>query len=102
MYPKFVDYVREKKPLAIICTHITAANVAVSARMITGFDFPITCVPTDYEAEGLWPHLHTDLFCVANESMAETLRPRRVPETASSSPASPRARRFAPPTTAAR
>ena len=29
-----------KKPLAIICTHITAANVAVSARMITGFDFP--------------------------------------------------------------
>ncbi len=80
MYPKFVEYVREKKPLAIICTHITAANVAVSARMITGFDFPITCVPTDYEVEGLWPHLHTDLFCVANEYMAETLRPRKVPE----------------------
>lgn len=80
MYPKFVDYVREKKPLAIICTHITAANVAVSARMITGFDFPITCVPTDYEVEGMWPHLHTDLFCVANEYMAETLRPRKVPE----------------------
>ena len=48
--------------------------------MITGQSFPIVCVPTDYEAEGLWPHLHTDLFCVANESMAETLRPRRVPE----------------------
>lgn len=80
MYPKFVDYVREVKPKAIVCTHITAANVAVSARMLTGLGFPIVCVPTDYEAEGLWPHLHTDLSCVANEHMAETLRPRKVPE----------------------
>lgn len=80
MYPKFVDYVREVRPKAIVCTHITAANVAVSARMLTGLGFPIICVPTDYEAEGLWPHLHTDLFCVANEHMAETLRPRKVPE----------------------
>lgn len=80
MYPKFVEYVRKIKPLAIICTHITAANVAVSARMITQEDFPIVCVPTDYEVEGLWPHLSTDLFCVANEHMAETLRPRKIPE----------------------
>ncbi len=48
MYPKFVDYVREVKPKAIVCTHITAANVAVSARMLTGLGFPIVCVPTDY------------------------------------------------------
>lgn len=80
MYPKFVEFVRRVRPAAIVCTHITAANVAVSARMLTGLPFPILCVPTDYEAEGLWPHLHTDLFCVANEAMAETLRPRRVPE----------------------
>ena len=80
MYPKFVEYVAEQKPDAIICTHITAANVAVSARMILHASFPIVCVPTDYEVEGLWPHLHTDLFCVANEHMAETLRPRKVPE----------------------
>lgn len=80
MYPRFVEFVRRVRPAAIVCTHITAANVAVSARMLTGLPFPILCVPTDYEAEGLWPHLHTDLFCVANESMAETLRPRRVPE----------------------
>ncbi|WP_241157347.1 MULTISPECIES: glycosyltransferase [unclassified Adlercreutzia] len=80
MYPKFTEYVRTVRPLAIVCTHIVAANVAVSARMITGQSFPIVCVPTDYEVEGMWPHLHTDLFCVANEYMAETLRPRRVPE----------------------
>lgn len=80
MYPKFVEYVREKQPLAIVATHITAANVAVSARMLTAQDFPIVCVPTDYETEGLWPHLHSNLFCVASESMAETLRPRKVPE----------------------
>ena len=49
-------------------------------RQLTGQRFPIVCVPTDYETEGLWPHLSTDLFCVATESMAETLRPRLVPE----------------------
>ncbi len=80
MFPRFVTYIEEKRPLAIICTHITAANVAVSARMLSGLDFPIVCVPTDYEIEGLWPHLHTDLFCVANETMVETLRPRQIPE----------------------
>lgn len=80
MFPKFVEYVKEQQPDAIICTHITAANVAVSARMLLHAHFPIVCVPTDYEVEGLWPHLHADLFCVANEHMAETLRPRHVPE----------------------
>ncbi len=80
MYPKFTEYVRKRKPMAIICTHITAANVAVAARMLTAQHFPITCVPTDYEIEGLWPHQSVDAFYVATESMAETLRPRHVPE----------------------
>lgn len=82
MYKRFVDYVAEKQPAAIVCTHITAANAAVSARMILRETFPIVCVPTDYEVEGLWPHLCTDLFCVSDERMAETLRPRRVSEDA--------------------
>ncbi len=80
MFPRFVEYTRRKRPIAVICTHITAANVVVGARMTTGLDFPIICVPTDYEVEGLWPHSYTDLFCVANESMAETLRARKVPD----------------------
>lgn len=79
-FPSFTEYVRKTRPLAIVCTHITAANVAVGARMLLHDDFPIVCVPTDYEVEGMWPHLHTDLFCVADKSMAETLRPRKVPE----------------------
>ncbi len=80
MFPRFTQLIKETRPLAVICTHITAANATVGARMLTGDHFPILCVPTDYETEGLWPHLHTDMFCVANESMAETLRPRKVPE----------------------
>lgn len=80
MFPAFNDYVREKRPLALICTHITAANVAVGARMMTDIDYPIVCIPTDYEIEGLWPHKEADMFCVATEFMAETLRPRKVPE----------------------
>ncbi len=80
MYPSFTEYVTKVKPIAIVCTHITAANVAVGARMLSGLEFPIVCVPTDYETEGLWPHRNADLFCVANESMAETLRPRKIPD----------------------
>lgn len=80
MFHSFNDYVTEKRPLAVICTHITAANTAVGARMMTGVEFPVVCVPTDYEIEGWWPHKETDLFCVATEFMAETLRPRKVPE----------------------
>ena len=60
MFPAFNEYIRSRRPIAVVATHITAANVAVGARVITGID--------------------TDLFCVANEFMAETLRPRKVPE----------------------
>ena len=80
MFPAFNEYIESKRPLAVIATHITAANVAVGARMITGFEYPIVCIPTDYEIEGWWPHKETDLFCVATEYMAETLRPRLVEE----------------------
>ncbi|MDO4436699.1 MAG: glycosyltransferase [Coriobacteriaceae bacterium] len=80
MFPAFTTYVQEKRPLAVICTHITAANVAVGARMLTGSSYPIVCVPTDYEIEGWWPHKDADLFCVPTEFMAETLRPRKVDE----------------------
>ena len=80
MFPKLTDYVDKRRPSLVICTHITAANAIVGARMLTGRRFPIVCVPTDYEIEGWWPHKETDLFCVATEAMAETLRPRKVPE----------------------
>ncbi len=80
MYPKFTKLVAKRKPFAIVATHIMAANCAVGARMITKQHFPIISVPTDYETEGFWPHKESDAFCVATEAMAETLRPRRVPE----------------------
>lgn len=79
-FPKFTQYVARVKPLAVVATHITAANTVVSARMLTGQEFPLVSVPTDYETEGLWPHLYSDVFCVANEAMAETLRARKVEE----------------------
>jgi processive 1,2-diacylglycerol beta-glucosyltransferase len=79
-FPGFAAFIAEKRPLAVVSTHITAANVVVGARMLTHQNFPLISVPTDYETEGLWPHRETDLFCVATESMAETLRPRKIPE----------------------
>ena len=78
MYAPFTRYVRKRKPLAIVATHIVAANAAVAARMITKQEFPVVCVPTDYGVEGLWPHRYSDLFCVADDLMKEELYPRKV------------------------
>jgi processive 1,2-diacylglycerol beta-glucosyltransferase len=78
MFPKFTHWVAENKPAAVVCTHITAANIAVGARIINKQNYPIVCVPTDYEIEGQFPHKYTDLFCVATEYMAETLRARKI------------------------
>ena len=71
---------RKRRPIAIIATHIVAANAAVAARMITRQAFPMVCVPTDYGAEGLWPHLDCDLFCCADDEMVKELKPRKVPD----------------------
>lgn len=78
MYAPFTRYVRKRKPLAIVATHIVAANAAVAARMITKQEFPVVCVPTDYGVEGFWPHRYSDLFCVADDLMKEELYPRKV------------------------
>lgn len=77
---KFTRYIGHVKPLAVICTHIMGANMAAGARTICKQHYPIISVPTDYETEGLWPHKATDCFCVGTESMAETLRARKVSE----------------------
>lgn len=78
MYSPFTKYVKKRKPIAIVATHIVAANAAVAARMVTKLDFPVVCVPTDYGIEGLWPHRFTDLFCVADKLMCDELYPRKV------------------------
>ena len=78
MYSPFTRYVKKRKPIAIVATHIVAANAAVAARMISKQEFPVVCVPTDYGVEGLWPHWFSDLFCVADDLMQEELLPRRV------------------------
>ena len=80
MFKPFTKLVEKRKPIAIIATHIVAANAAVAARMITRQTFPVVCVPTDYGAEGLWPHLDCDLFCAADDEMVKELLPRKVPE----------------------
>lgn len=80
MFPRFTQYVREKRPQAIIATHIMGANLAVGARLLTHQKYPVISVPTDYETEGFWPHYFTDAFCVGTEYMAETLRARNIPE----------------------
>lgn len=78
MFKKFEDFLIEKSPDVVVCTHQVCANAAAKARIKAYKNFRIVCVPTDYETEGLWPHKQADLFCVANEQMARTLIARKV------------------------
>ena len=80
LWRKYTRFIGHVKPLAVIATHIQGANLSAGARAMCNLDFPIVSVPTDYETEGLWPHKETDVFCVGTESMAETLRARKIPE----------------------
>ena len=80
MFKPFTDYLSKVDPIAAVATHIVAANCVSCARTLNNQKYPVVCVPTDYEVEGLWPHTDADLFCVANETMAETLRNRKVEE----------------------
>ncbi|MFQ9180774.1 MAG: hypothetical protein ACLR3C_13430 [Eggerthella lenta] len=81
------------------CAHITAANVAVAARMLTGQHYPIVCVPTDYETRC---GRTRPPICSASRTNRWPRRCARArcPRRASSSPASPRATISAAPTTA--
>ena len=79
LFRKFKSFIEEFNPDVVICTHMMAANVVAGARIKTGLSYKIVSVPTDYETEGLWPHQETDLFCVATESMIDTLLSRNVP-----------------------
>ena len=79
MFGRYTNLIRKRKPIAVIATHIVAANASVAARMVTKQPFPMVCIPTDYGAEGLWPNQGCDLFCAADETMVKELLPRRVP-----------------------
>ena len=80
--------------LAIVCTHITAANVAVAARMLAGQHSPSCACPPTTRPKG------SGRTCPPICSAWQTSRwPRRCararcPRSASSSPASPHARDF--------
>lgn len=80
MWPRFTRFINACCPYTVIATHIMGANMAAGARILTKKNYPIISVPTDYETEGLWPHALSNAFCVGTESMAETLRPRHIPE----------------------
>lgn len=80
LFRSFQEIIKKFQPDVIVCTHFVCANVAAKIRILEDYKYHIISVPTDYEIEGMWPHGHTDLFCVANGYMKHTLLSRRVPK----------------------
>ena len=80
LYFRFENYLKSLNPDVVVCAHFVCANSAVKARIKYKLNFQVVSCPTDFETEGLWPHKESDLFCVATEDMAYTLRTRKVPE----------------------
>ena len=79
---KFVRFLREFEPQAVLCTHFLPLEVlgAVKSRRGARAASPFTvCVVTDFEAHALWMEPAVDLYCVATKETKARLVARAVP-----------------------
>jgi processive 1,2-diacylglycerol beta-glucosyltransferase len=79
---KFVRFLREFEPQAVLCTHFLPLEVlgALKSKRGAGATSPFTvCVVTDFEAYALWMEPAVDLYCVATEDTKARLVARAVP-----------------------
>jgi processive 1,2-diacylglycerol beta-glucosyltransferase len=78
---KFVRFVRQFDPHAVLCTHFLPLEVLGSLKESHATArFPFTaCVITDFEAHALWMEPVVDLYCVAADETKARLVARSVP-----------------------
>src|ERR1700687_4527230 len=79
---RFVRFLREFEPQAVLCTHFLPLEVlgALKSRRGACATSPFTvCVVTDFEAHALWMEPAVDLYCVATEETKARLVARAVP-----------------------
>jgi processive 1,2-diacylglycerol beta-glucosyltransferase len=78
---RFVRFVKQFKPDAIVCTHYLPLEMLGQMRQRNrAFDPLIVSVVTDFEAHALWMESCVDLYCVAAEETRMRLVARGTPK----------------------
>src|SRR5438874_5850666 len=72
---KFVKYLKNFQPDAVICTHYLPVEIMAHLER-KGFNPMTVCVVTDFEAHALWMEQAVDLYCVAAEETKASLLAR--------------------------
>ena len=69
---KFVKYLKNFQPDAVICTHYLPVEIMAHLER-KGFNPMTVCVVTDFEAHALWMEPAVDLYCVAADETKASL-----------------------------
>src|SRR5437773_2751024 len=69
---KFVKYLKNFQPDAVICTHYLPVEIMAHLER-KGFNPMTVCVVTDFEAHALWMEQAVDLYCVAADATKASL-----------------------------
>ncbi len=81
---KVADFVKQKNPDHVLCTHFMASNSLLSHFVRKSVKVPVSVVVTDYHVHFFWFHKLADTYFVATDECAwvvnrhKKLRPKRV------------------------
>lgn len=73
MFRRFIDYLAEKRPAVVVCTHALPAVLAAREVRRRKLNTHVVAVATDFGVHGFWPSASLDLFCVADDPSADAL-----------------------------
>ncbi|MBR4892848.1 MAG: glycosyltransferase [Clostridia bacterium] len=65
---KIVNYIKETKPDAIICTHVVAAHFVSNLKKV-GINIPTFGIVTDYTIHPYWNRTDIDYYIIPNEEL---------------------------------
>ena len=72
-YKKYLDYLNDYAPDAVICTHFLPYIAITDELAKPSWQFPFYTVPTDYDVHSLWIHPSVKRYYVATEEAAWTV-----------------------------
>jgi processive 1,2-diacylglycerol beta-glucosyltransferase len=81
---RIADFVNQKDPDHVLCTHLIASNSLLSHRGRKYTNKPISVIVTDYHVHFFWMHKGVDTYFVASDECAYVinkharLRPKRL------------------------
>ncbi|MBI2118422.1 MAG: hypothetical protein HYT97_02210 [Elusimicrobia bacterium] len=75
---KLRSLLEEYSPTALVCTHAVPCSVIAEQKKRGNCTLPLIGIITDYAIHSYWLHSHVDLYIVANQESANTLKMKGI------------------------